>query len=412
MFESILPSPAILDILLRVSSSPLAWLAFYFVGLLYDYLKHQYGTKNEIRAVVLIKFLYVIWFVMVLWTGQIYLPLVGSVVAGWFTMGMLYDSRGLISIGPSEKRIVKTQIPLEGSVITFFLPPENTRNQPWKRDEDNQPRDFNQGRGTLFGMKYYMQQCWSFYSSSGGVRFGNVQLHALVEEMSGFGDLTNVACLNGAASASYFARHGVPHPVPQLTGEKYVYQRDEYTAWRLKVVNGCKVIAYEVSFADIEGSKMLFQHCALSNELMLTIVAWVFDSTEDPFKEAAETFAEKVIDQWKLELSDKKREQNPADTTETVKAPHFDSFDLKIPTKAEYRELFRQHARDQVEWMVFERSPIFEEWFEHQSNLLCAEFSKQRRTFVDRQLDKCFAVSGIKGNRTPISERLNDKMDD
>lgn len=363
-----------------------------------SHLRFQFSAKSVDRSETTALFFFAYTLILSVFVNVFYLSLfVIRLGSNKFIEKFYRTALPERTVDPKTSPKKENKIRMDDCVLTIILPEANSRHH--LRDKDFQPEHFECSEQSRIPSKRYMQREWVFYQGMGYV-YASIKLQISVHEISDYGDLTSLQSLNGAAAALYFDNIKFPEIPDHLYNAipSSVVKANDYSNWHLNHINGKKIISYEVSDRE-NNRKTRYMHYALSSNHMLTLMVKTA-YTDEKDLEKTNAFLSTFIDSWELiDLQNANLETNApsveaqaATPSITLSGPKFDEFDLNLPSEKEYRLILRQHARDEIEWIVFEQSIFYRGWFLHQMELVKEEYKQLRQAYIDRQFDICHAM--------------------
>ncbi len=378
------------------------WLIL-VAGMLHGLLEHQYGRwiKPWSRLVGYPVLIYVV--ALTLTVNIYYSTLYMWFICGGAVISLIYYFALPAGwyLGPQLNRMATLELTLDSGILKFDHPAINNEGHAFPQDADFQPDQFERKYGATYTFKRYLQRTWMIYDRH-GKSSANILLEISVQNMAGAGDLSRIDSLNGAAAQYYFFNHALPDDEFDVIyrENEYRYEPEAFSNWRKTNFDGRDAITYDILMNGRSYRKQ-YLHCALSSDLMLTLEFKVAASKDDTqLLDRVDTLIGFLIRGFTLI-----GENNPAPTQshstsnqddqfphDEIKPPEFDHFDTPLPTTKQHRLALRERARDKVEWMVFENSDLFQDWYIEQSIALCHDFDDMRLAFIDAQLKKCQAI--------------------
>lgn len=323
--------------------------------------------------------------VLIIWVEFNYYVLASIYMVGYYSTGFLYD---LLMrkhyFPPDTDHLDKIDLQLDGANLVMDLYKSNGSDGWRETNLEAFPEKFEKKEGELFASKHYFRRFWK-YTDYEQKEVANISLDVFVHEMKGFGDLRNINHLNAAAAAFYFSKYRIPDGADSYSG----YDPEVFRSWEVDKLNGCEVIAYEVLKGG-DDYKRIYRHYSLSTQLMLTLEVEVIIGVEK-LRPPVQEFISQILSGCSLNTTISSAPEQAANIEgqQPVGAPDFDSFLVELPSKDDYRLLLRQHAKDEVEWAVFEKSDLFVGWFAQQYRYVINEFIDLRNQFIEEQLAKC-----------------------
>jgi hypothetical protein len=300
------------------------------------------------------------------------------------------------SLGPRLKHLVSSNIELDEGRLEFSYPAPNNGGSFPPRDEDFEPDHFEDSAIDVLKYKSYLRRTWIFYDKKGSMS-SRITLDVLVHKIPDCGDLRQIENLNKAAALHYFVNYAVPDDSDDgfQHEESYTYQPEAFSNWRSVQINGRDAVTYEILRPNRRYRTQYF-HCALSRDLFLTFEFYVIMGDDEVLLKRTDQLIEtllsglNVVNEKKPKSSQDQSNSDREDQTQQFKLmpPQFDHFNVILPSDEDYKLDLRAHARDEVEWMVFENSDLFYGWYHDQVRAVCGDYNKLREAFIDSQVEK------------------------
>ncbi len=369
-----------------------------FAGLIKGILSRQYGLVVREWAQMLT--IPVLTYVTVLMFSTDYYYIV---LYTWFILG-----EALVSLvyhfifpkdwylGPRLKHLVSSNIELDEGRLEFSYPVPNNGGFYPPLDEDFLPDHFEDSDIDVLKYKSYLRRTWIFYDKNGSMS-SRITLDVLVHKIPDCGDLRQIENLNKAAALHYFVNYAVPEDSDDgfPHQETYTYQPEDFSNWRPVKINGRDAVTYEILRPNRRYRTQYF-HCVLSRDLFLTFEFYVIMGDDEGLLKRVDQLIETLLSRCSVvseKIPTRSGDQCSSDLeNKTQKSqlmpPQFDHFNVILPSDEDYKLDLRAHARDQVEWMVFENSDLFYGWYQDQVQVVCSDYSNLRKAFVDSQVEK------------------------
>ncbi len=377
-----------------IANSPLyivSMISLICFGILAGYFSLQYGRKikkaeNVIRYIA---FAYILLLMMIVDPAYIMLFLFLYLSPNIGIVLLIFIKRPYY-IGPALNQLAETEVHLDVGVFRLTHPVTNGEQRNWReKDEDFTPDQFETVEKVRYDEKIYTRRRWVFFDRRGDVA-GMVSFQLSVQRMADFQDLFKVECLNASASYFYFVNHALPMKADSIHSN--VYENPEpmsFKDWRLMNINGHHVISYV--FEDYPGNLKRYLHVAISKNLMMTLEFKGEDNLE-VLAEKIDLLVNSLIGNWTLDLDNADLKSEIQTMQVSIDPPQLKRFETLLLTYDDYRVALKQHARDEVEWSVFEQSVLFTSWYDNQRAMLCEEFNQLRKAYIKTELKKIYAM--------------------
>jgi len=380
------------------------------LGLLSGYLKCQYGKvvshyseilKNVVMVVVVLLALIDDWHQL----SQLMSFYLGKYVVEYYYFFVHANKY----TGPNNRHLEKGEIQLDTSILEFQLPAENSSPRFYDHVDDDFEKQGDYGPES----KCCFNRNFAFYNGR-GKEGAYLKLTVSLQKMPEFVSLETVENLNAAAAWYYLVSHSIPDKVTELSQDSY--EKSDNTMilnWEAKSAGLVNYVAFSQENRDIENHSIRFIHVAVNSTLMLTIRIQV-DVYKTEAKKQVVAFLNKLESAWTLvgKGPENSEEFKAAKTLPGLLPPEHKVFTLQLPSEKEYRLAVREHSSDPLEWMVFEQSFGFYDWFVIQQSIVCNEYNSLLDEFVQERRDACLTTAkffSAGGNKIEdISEKVTE----
>lgn len=286
---------------------------------------------------------------------------------------LVYHKR---KIGPNKKLLDTHALTIEQQTVRFSLLKSNTAgNSSYDRWLSDLSDQFHAKNKILPPEKTIFSKGWSYFSLK-GAEDGRVVFTISAQKIANCGNLNQPSSLNSAAQLFYFSHYGIPDKIDDLPTYSDRNGEDAYYDWKVVDINGIEAITYTTSKGENQGYYRRYFHCALSEELMVTFEFFVnySDDYASDVHHLISTFKKDlVINANNVEMP-KETITHPEREVDN-NSPEIPTFDVALPTEDSFRLNLRNNAKEPLEWIVFENSDLFYEWFKKQKKLVRLEYN-------------------------------------
>ena len=382
---------------LHILSNFNTWMIVLLVllGSLSGYASRQYGRKlTRLETPIGLAAILICVFGVIFKGSQLFVDYLYFIFFEKAVAGIYGHMRRNKYLGPDENLLDIRKISLgdSESEIDFSLPAGSVTKHYYSSEDVD--KDFSKNNGYFLASKKCFSNNYKFYCGRGEVG-ASFQLTLMLHKADRFESLEKVENLNAAASWHFLTRYVFPEHISQCPKnpddiDDSSFDESSIKNWMARRFEGRDFITYSVYESKMNDFFTHYIHVAFNDSIMLSIEVRVHicDTSID---HVAHEFLRKLDTSWCLDGKGPGANvgQDEIKTLPGILPPQITKFNVEMPTWFGYKEALRNHSNDVLEWMVFEQSFGFTDWYACQLAMVCNEYNALVDKYADDVFNQC-----------------------